>query len=104
MVPGDGPISLGTKWAGVPNGNCWNGKIDEVTVLSRGITQADVKEVMKGFDKIFAIDSTGKIAITLGNIKMDYQLASSDVNLGRYFFDNKSICIISFDLIKPLTA
>ena len=72
MVPSDGPIFLGTKWAGVPNGDYWNGKIDEVAVLSRGITQAEVKEVMRGFDKIFVVDSTGKITITWGNVKTDY--------------------------------
>ena len=72
MVPSDGPIFLGTKWAEAPNGDYWNGKIDEVAVLSRGITQAEVKEVMKGFDKIFVVDSTGKIAITWGNVKTDY--------------------------------
>ena len=36
----DGPIFLGIKLVGAPNGDYWNGKIDEVAVLSRGITQA----------------------------------------------------------------
>ena len=39
---------------------------------SHGITQTEVKEVMKGFDKIFAVDSTGKVAITWGNVNTDY--------------------------------
>ena len=73
MVPSDGPIFLGTKWAGAPNGDYWNGKIDEVAIIPRGVTQAEIQEVIKnGFAKTIAsVDPAEKITVTWGKIRSE---------------------------------
>ncbi|HIE28460.1 TPA: LamG domain-containing protein [Candidatus Poribacteria bacterium] len=71
MIPSTGPIFLGTKWANAPEGDYWNGAIDEIAVIGRGVTEEEVKEAMQGFETMFAIEPAGKTAVTWGKIKSD---------------------------------
>ena len=73
MVPSTGPIFIGTKHPNAPEGDYWNGLIDEIAIINRAVTTAELADAMKGFRRqIFAVDSTGKIAVTWGNLKSNY--------------------------------
>lgn len=73
MMPSTGPLFIGTKHPNAPEGDYWNGLIDEVAIINRAVTTAELTDAMKGFDKNFAVDSTGTIAVTWGNVKTDYR-------------------------------
>lgn len=73
MTPSDGPIFIGTKHPGAPEGDYWNGRIDEVVIFGKGLSGDEVKTVMKGIANILApptsADSQGKLTTTWGEIK-----------------------------------
>ena len=47
----------------------FNGKIDEIAVFKRALTQAEIQLAMEG--SISAVDASGKVATTWGYIKAD---------------------------------
>ena len=69
MIPSSGPIFIGTKQPAAPEGDYWNGAIDEVAIITRGVTQEEIQEVMKGFANLTAVNLAGKVAHTWGLIK-----------------------------------
>jgi hypothetical protein len=77
MNPSDGPIFIGTKHPDAPEGDYWMGMIDEVAIINRAVTTAELSQAMKGFDKILnnndtAVDAGGKAATMWGQIKSSY--------------------------------
>ena len=71
MTPTTGPLFIGTKHPGAPDGDCMNGVLDEVVVMKRGLSADEVKELMKGAGKIFtAVEPSGKLAITWASVKL----------------------------------
>ena len=77
MNPSDGPIFIGTKHPNAPEGDYWMGMIDEVAIINRAVTTAELSQAMKGFDKILndndtAVDAGGKAATMWGQIKSSY--------------------------------
>lgn len=73
MTPSDGPIFIGTKHPGAPEGDYWNGMIDEVILFGRGLTGDEIKTVMKGFASMFPATTPvfpkQALATTWGSIK-----------------------------------
>lgn len=69
MTPTTGPLYIGTKHPGAPAGDCWNGILDEVIILNRGLSADEIKELMKGLSVGFAVNMKGKLPLTWGNIK-----------------------------------
>ncbi|MCD6508314.1 LamG domain-containing protein [Candidatus Poribacteria bacterium] len=76
MKPSTGPVFIGAKWDDPAHpGDYWKGKIDEVAIFNRGLTEDEIKEVMeKGLKAILAptttpVNSGGKLAATWGEIK-----------------------------------
>ena len=73
MVPSTGPLFIGTKHPNAPEGDYWNGLIDEIAIINRAVTTAELADAMKGFRRqIFTVDSMGKIAVTWGDLKSNY--------------------------------
>ncbi len=75
MKPSDGPLFIGTKHPGAPNGDYWMGMIDEVAIINRAVTTAELAQAMKGFGQILnttAVGAAGKMATTWGQIKSSY--------------------------------
>ncbi len=72
MVPSTGPLFIGTKHPGAPEGDYWNGLIDEVAIINRAVTTVELAQAMKGFASVMPVDASGKIAITWGRLKTDY--------------------------------
>ena len=70
MVPSTGPIFLGAKWNDPAHpGDYWKGKIDELAVFGRGLTEDEIKETMKGMANVLAVDANGKLSTTWSHIK-----------------------------------
>lgn len=70
MTPTTGPLFIGTKHPGAPNGDHMMGMLDEVIILNRGITQDEVKELMEGADKLLTpVDPRGKMAAVWAEMK-----------------------------------
>jgi len=69
MTPTTGPLYIGTKHPGAPAGDCWNGVLDEVGIFNRGLTADEIKEIMGGVLKGFAVDVKDKLAVTWGRVK-----------------------------------
>jgi len=75
MKPSDGPLFIGTKHPGAPNGDYWMGMIDEVAIINRAVTTTELAQAMKGFGQILnttAVGAAGKMATTWGQIKSSY--------------------------------
>ena len=75
MKPSDGPLFIGTKHPGAPNGDYWMGMIDEVAIINRAVTTAELGQAMNGFGQIInttAVGAAGKMATTWGQIKSSY--------------------------------
>ena len=73
MVPSTGPLFIGTKHPNAPEGDYWNGSIDEVAIINRAVTTAELADAMKGFRRqFFSVDLTGKIAVIWGDVKGNY--------------------------------
>ena len=47
----------------------WSGAIDEVAVFNQALTQEDIKAIMEGLDKAFAVSPASRLATSWGNIK-----------------------------------
>ncbi|HID57050.1 TPA: LamG domain-containing protein [Candidatus Poribacteria bacterium] len=73
MTPSAGPLFIGAKWndPGHP-GDYWKGVLDEIAIFNRGLTGDEIKEVMEGIGKVFAVNPQGKIAVSWGEIKSRY--------------------------------
>jgi len=71
MTPSTGPIFLGAKWNDPAHpGDYWKGKIDEVAVFNRGLTEDEIKSLMDGFGKVFfAVEPKDKLAVRWGALK-----------------------------------
>ena len=73
MTPSTGPLFIGAKWNDPAHpGDYWKGILDEIAIFNRGLTGDEIKEVMEGIGKVFALNPEGKIAVSWGEIKSRY--------------------------------
>lgn len=66
LVPDGQPVVVGDER---PMDRLFQGKIDEVAVFNRAITEEEVNLIMGGIEQIMTVEPLGKIAITWADIK-----------------------------------
>ena len=66
LVPKDDPLILGTELGMKRH---YSGLMDDWALFSRGLTQEEIQEVMEGIGELLAVDGTGKLATTWGDVK-----------------------------------
>jgi len=70
LVPNVDPILIGTE---LNLQRYYNGVMDEWALFSRGLTQAEVQEIMGGIENLMAVEKTeAKLTTTWGNIKAGF--------------------------------
>ncbi len=60
------PLILGTE---LNMKRHYSGLMDDWALFSRGLTQEEIQEVMEGIGDLLAVDGTGKLATTWGDVK-----------------------------------
>ena len=71
IIPPTSTLFIGTKHPNAPEGDYWNGMIDEVAIFNVGLTEDQIKEIMNGFEKGLAVEARGKLATSWGRLKVE---------------------------------